>query len=86
MHHRSWHLVLSRLFPEERLHFSQYALVLRKRGAVMCWRRHGGRATFVWKTGDLLAHKLEAVRHAFLPEETKARPLGALIEGWGGGD
>ena len=37
----------------------------------MCWRRRIGRATFVRKTDDLLAQNLEAVKHAFLPEEAK---------------
>jgi hypothetical protein len=36
----------------------------------MWGRRRVGRAAFVWKTGDLLAHNLEALRHAFLPEES----------------
>jgi adenosine deaminase len=38
---------------------------------------------FGWQTGEFLAHNLEAVRHAFLPEQDKAGLSARLIEGWG---
>ena len=41
-------------------------------------------AAFGWQTGEFLAHNLEALRHAFLPEEAKAGLGARLIEGWGG--
>jgi len=40
-------------------------------------------AAFGWQTGEFLAHNLEALRHAFLPEEAKPTLGGRLIEGWG---
>lgn len=42
-------------------------------------------AAFGWQIGEFLAHNLEALRHAFLPEEAKAELSARLIEGWGGG-
>ncbi|MBS1183584.1 MAG: add [Proteobacteria bacterium] len=41
---------------------------------------------FGWQTGEFLAHNLEAVRHAFLPEPDKADLSARLIEGWGAND
>ena len=38
---------------------------------------------FGWRSGEFLAHNLEAVRHAFLPASEKAGLSARLIDGWG---
>lgn len=42
------------------------------------------RRVFGWQKERLLQSNLEALRHAFIPEEVKARLRARLLEGWGG--